>query len=165
MAGEILKVQIQKIHIAKQQLKLSDGEYRDILSNFKNAYGWNCKSSKELNQNQANVLLDIFKEKLGWREKKFGKALKYEEYNARDQKFASPPQMRKVEASWMNNINVKEKTDRAMNNFIYRILKVNHISFVLKKDVNRLLKAIESLSPAPKKEVIPLPGGDEGVGE
>jgi phage gp16-like protein len=146
MADEILKVQIQKIHIAKQQLQLSDENYRDILSNFKNAYNWPCKSCKELNQNQANVVLDIFKKQLGWREKKFGKNLKYEEYNTRDQKFASPAQMRLIESTWMNNINVKEKTDRALNNFTYRILKVNHLSFVLKKDVNRLLKAIKSLS-------------------
>ena len=163
MADQILKIQIQKIHIAKTQLKLSDADYRDILSNFKNAYGWPCKSSKELNQHQADVLLnDIFKKKLGWQEKRFGKKLKYEEYNTRDQKFASPAQMRLIESTWMNNINVKEKTDRALNNFIYRILKVNHLSFVLKKDVNRLLKAITSLSK--KDAAIPSPEGNERGG-
>jgi len=162
---KILPVQIQKIHIAKKQLNLSDEDYRDILSNFKNAFGWPCKSSTELNEHQANVLInDIFKKKLGWREKKFGKPLKYEEYNTRDQKFASPAQMRLIESTWMHNINVKEKTDRALNNFIYRILKVNHISFVLKKDVNRLLKAIEKLSPLKTNEAIPSTEGNERGG-
>ena len=143
----ILPIQIQKIHIAINDLKLSDEDYRDMLSNFKNSYNWPCKSSKELNKHQADVLLDLFKKRLGWKEKKKGKILKYEEFNTRDAKYASPAQMRLIESTWMHNINVKEKTEQALNNFINKILKVNHITFVLKKDVNRLLKAIKSITP------------------
>lgn len=150
--GKILPIQIKKIHIAKSQLNFNDDNYRDILSNFKNEYGWPCKSCKELNQHQADVVLDIFKNQLGWQEQKHGKKLKYEEYNTRDQKFASPSQMRLIESKWMNNINVKEKNIRSLNNFIYRILKINHISFILKKDVPRLLKSIESISPLINKK-------------
>ena len=159
----ILPVQVKKIHIAKTELKLSDENYRDILSNFKNSYGWPCKSSKELNRHQADVVLDIFKKQLGWKEKKNKKVLKYEEFNTRDPKFASPAQMRLIEATWMNNINVKEKTEAALNHYISRILKVDHITFVLKKDVNRLLKAIKSITQ--KQRSNPPQAGDEVVGQ
>lgn len=141
----ILPVQIQKIHIAKQQLKLTDDEYRETLSAFNNAFGHPCKSSKQLTEDQANALLNIFRDKLGWKEKRNYKNGKYQNYAGRDKKYPSVGQLEKIDATWYNNPAVKSKTDEALNNFIFRILKVNHISFVLKRDVNRLLKAIESI--------------------
>ncbi len=138
----ILPVQIKKIHIALSQLSLPDENYRDILSNFINAKGEKCRSCKELNENQANILLGILK-KLGWTEKKKGKQLKYEEFNNREAKYATPAQMRKIEALWMRRS--REKTEKSLNNFINRIAEVNHITFLLRKDVQKVIKAIESL--------------------
>lgn len=141
---DIKPVQITKIHIAKQQLNLTDENYRDILSNFINAKGEKCSSSKELNENQANILLnDIFKKKLGWKEQQKGKVLKYEEFNGRDAKFASAKQMRLIEGLWMQYS--REKTENSLNNFIKRIADVDHFSFLLKKDVQKIIKAIKQL--------------------
>ena len=145
--NKILPIQIKKIHIAIKELNIKDKDYRDILSGFNNAAGKPCTSCKELTKRQANILLDLFSKKLGWQEKKHGKKLKYEEFAGRDPKFASPAQMRKIEAEWMQHS--REKTEVSMNNFIYRILKVSMITSVLKKDVNKLLKAIESLKELP----------------
>jgi hypothetical protein len=139
--------QIQRIHIAKQHCKLSDEDYRGILSNFNNADGIPCRSSKELTETQANALLDVFKIKLGWKEKRKDKDGKYEKYGSRDSKFATAGQLELIDSKWYNNPNVILKTDEALNHFISRILKVDHISFVLKKDVNRLIKAIQSITP------------------
>ncbi len=139
---------LAKIHIAKKELKLSDENYRQILSGFINNKGEPCTSSKELNDKQSEVLLDSFK-KLGWIAKKSGKQLKYEEFNNRDKKFASPAQMRKIESLWMQHS--REKTEQSMNHFIKRIANADHITFLLKKDVQRILKAIESLKPAEGK--------------
>lgn len=143
----IHSVQVQKIHIAKQQLKLNQDEYRAILSSFINKEGNPCTSSTELNRQQADSLLALFRDKFGWKEKRSYKNGKYSGYAGRDNKFASVAQLEKIDYTWYSNANVKTKTDQALNNFIFRILKINHISFVLKKDVNRLLKAIESISP------------------
>lgn len=139
--------QIQRIHIAKQQLKLSEETYREILSNFLNADGIPCRSSKELNENQANALLSIFRDKLGWKEKRVYKDGKYGQYAGRDSKFALVWQLENIDKAWYYNPNVKQKNDEAMNHFIKRILHVDHISFVLKRDVNKLLKAIQSITP------------------
>lgn len=147
MINSITRTQITKIHIAKHDLNIEDRNYRDILSGFNNASGNPCSSCKELTERQANVLLELFRTKLGWQSKKKNVILKFEEFAGRDPKFASPAQLRKVDAVWMNHS--REKTEASLNKFIFRILKVNLISFVLKKDVNRLLKAIESLKNSP----------------
>jgi len=161
MENPIQKIQIVKIHIAIKDLNIIDKEYRDILSGFNNSDGNPCTTCKELTEKQANILLDLFKKKLGWQEKKKGKKLKYEEYGSRDSKFASPAQMRKIEAVWMNYS--REKTVTSMNNFIFRILKVSLITSVHKKDVNKLLKAIQSLKPDEAKEDRPVRRSPEDV--
>ena len=159
MNNPITKVQIQKIHIAKSNLNINDVDYRAMLSGFKNDKGEPCTSSKEFTEKQANVFLHLLKTKLGWQEKKKNKILKYEELNKRDPKFASPAQLRKIEALWQ--IHSREKTEAALNHFLSRILKVDLITSVLKKDVNRLLKAIESLKQEPlANNIIPAQEGD-----
>ncbi len=147
-SNDITPLQVKKIHIAKSQLSLSEQQYRDTLSGFKNAAGEPSSSCKELNYDQAEVLLNTFK-KLGWQEKHSGKPLKYERYAGRDAKFATPKQMRSIDALWFTSINVREKTEEAMNNFIHRIAGVSHISFLLASDVHKMRKAIQKLSPSP----------------
>ncbi|MCZ7608869.1 MAG: regulatory protein GemA [Ignavibacterium sp.] len=151
MNNPISKIQIQKIHIAKNQLNISDADYRAMLSGFKNVKGEPCTSSIEFTESQANVFLSLLKTKLGWQEKKRNKVLKYEELNKRDSKFASPAQLRKIEALWQ--VHSREKTVSSLNHFLSRILKVDLITAVLKKDVNKLLKAIESLKQEPSNNI------------
>lgn len=141
--SEISRTQITKIHIAKQQLKLTDQQYRDTLSGFINAFGQPCSSCKELNSDQADVLLNIFI-KMGWKQKQNGKVKKYEEFAGRSGKFASPAQMRKIEALWMSN--AREKTIEAMNHFIKRITGKDHISFLTQFDAHKVIKAVEQLN-------------------
>lgn len=147
-SNNISPLQIKKIHIAKSQLCLSEQQYRDTLSGFKNNNGESCSTCKELTYDQAEVLLNTFK-KLGWKEKHGGRQLKYEEFSGRDAKFATPKQMRSIDALWHTSISVREKTDEAMNNFIHRIAGVSHISFLLASDVHKVRKAIQKLSPSP----------------
>jgi hypothetical protein len=140
---EISRAQIIKIHIAKKELRISDLNHKEALSGFINSKGEPCSSSKELNFEQAEILLNAYK-KLGWVEKRKVKRLKYEEYNNRSGKFASPKQMRMIEAMWMQHS--REKTEASMNRFIKRITGVDHISFLLRADVSKTIKAIESLN-------------------
>ena len=153
---KISQAQITKIHVAANQLGLiwaddklvKEGKardpYREVLSGFKNEKGEPCSSSKELNYTQANLLLDLFR-KAGWKETRRYKDGKYAQYAGRDAKFASVGQLELIDRAWYNSRNVKEKNDDAMNRYIKRIVGVDHISFVLKKDVQKIKKAIESI--------------------
>lgn len=147
MSNDITPVQIKKIHIAKKDLNISEVDYRAMLSGFKNKDGEPCESSKDFTEQQANVFIHLLKTKLGWKEKKRNKILKYEELGTRDPEFASPGQLRKIDAYW--NIYSEDKTEPSRDKFIFRILKVSTNTMVLKKDVNRLLKAIQSLKKTP----------------
>lgn len=134
--------QIIKIHIAKQQLGLTDDEYRDILSAFVTYKGSAAQSCKDLSEAQAEVLLNRFKS-LGWQEKRKNKVLEYEELWKRDPKFANPKQLRMIKGLWKSKS--REKTDRALNSFIYRIAERSDITMILKTDVQKIVKAIRSL--------------------
>ncbi len=142
-----------KIHIAKSAAGLSDGDYRAILSGFNNKDGVPCSSCSEFTSKQADALLDIFKNKFGFKEKRKYKDSKYAQYAGRDSKFASVAQMELIDYKWYSNPNVKGKTDEAMNHFIKRIAGIDHISFLLKKDVSKIIRAITSLKPGAKNEV------------
>ncbi|MGK9477886.1 regulatory protein GemA [Melioribacter sp. OK-6-Me] len=140
----VTRTQIIKIHIAAKQLNLSRQQYEDILSGFIKPDGSPCTSSKDLDRNQAEYLLRIFR-KLGFKETKRGRVLKYEEYSRRDYRFAEPRQMRLIDALWHTSPKVRNKTDAALNHFIKRIAGVDHIGFLLKKDVQKVIKAIREL--------------------
>lgn len=134
--------QIIKIHIAKQQIGLTDDEYRDILSGFVTDKGKAAASSKDLSEAQANVLLNRLKS-LGWKEKRKNKVLEFEDLWSRDPKFANPKQLRMIKGLWKSNS--REKTDKALNNFIFRIAERSDITMILKSDVHKIVKAIRSL--------------------
>jgi hypothetical protein len=140
----VSNAQKAKIHIAIQQLNISDQQYRDILSGFNNQDGKPCNSCTELNYDQAEALLRLF-EKIGWKKQRKGQFLKYEIFANRDSKFATPKQMRGIDALWNTSPNVREKTDEAMNKFIKRITGVDHISFLLAADVHKIIRAIKQL--------------------
>ena len=142
--------QKSKIHIAKAQLKLDRQKYEDILSGFIDANGQPCSSCLQLNFEQAETLLHLFT-KLGWQEKRKNVVLKYQEYANRDYKFAEPKHMRKIDALWHTSPSVREKTDKAMNNFIRSRHFANHISFLLRKDVHKVIFAIQNLTPSPSQ--------------
>ncbi len=141
---EISKSQITKIHIAKSELGLTDQQYRDALSGFVNPNGEPCSSCKEFNFYQAESLLNIFKQ-IGFKEKRKYKESKYSQYAGRDSRFASVAQLELIDHRWYSSPRVREKTDSAMFNFIRSIAKVSHISFLLKTDVKKVIKAIEVL--------------------
>jgi hypothetical protein len=141
-SNNISPLQVKKIHIAKSQLTLSDQQYRDILSGFNNNQQAPCKTCKELNYDQAEALLNIFV-KLGWKQTQNGKIKKYEEFAGRSGKFASPAQMRKIEALWMSRS--REKTEESMNHFIKHVTGKDKIEFTTGADAHKIIKAIETL--------------------
>lgn len=143
--------QIKLIHVAANELGLIDkdaharGEedpYRQILSGFKTAAGDKAGSCKDLNYEQADILLGTFK-RLGFKIKRKGKTLKYEEFANREYKYASPKMMRKIDALW--HTKSREKTDESMNKFILRLTGKNHITFLTRADASKVINAINNL--------------------
>jgi len=123
------KSYITRIHIAKSKLKLDDDAYYAMLS----IYG--VESSKELTEAQADHLLETFK-KMGWEPGK-----KHNSLGARPANFATPRQLRYIEALWNGFAN--EKTDEALRKFTKRITGKDQLTFITKYDAHCLIKSIE----------------------
>lgn len=136
--------QIKKIHTLKGALGLDDGTYRDMLAD---KYG--ASSSKGLNVLQAADLIDDLTEKAVsagvWTVRR-GRA-KYDDLKGRDKLAATPAQLRMIEAMWrdVSRMTTDEDRAKALRSFVHRIVGVNDLRFLLKADVQRLVKSLENM--------------------
>ncbi len=129
------KTQLAKIHIAKKQLKLTDEEYRAILS------AYNVTSSKYLSFSDAESLINKFIE-LGFKPRppKTTQKNKYEELRDRAKNYATPGQLRMIEGLWQEVS--RSKNAASLNKFIKRITGKSHITFMEKTDVSKVKLAL-----------------------
>lgn len=141
--------QISIIHTLTHKLAMDDAAYRQMLNdNFR------VNSSKLLTFAQAKILIAKLKntvspsssERVQERIEDCKTKKKYDDLANRPGYMASPRQLRLIEALWMTNPAVKEKTELAMNHFIGRIAGVSHIRFVEKRQVNKIINAINHLT-------------------
>lgn len=143
----IIKTQIQKIHIAKTELKMSEDEYRSVLSSF------GVETSKDLSYQDADKLLEKFQQ-LGWKPKPknpvkgkdkstWGKN-NFSNLSKRPGKFATPEQLRMIEAYW------KEVTGndsrKSLNKFLKRITGIDNIEWLTRDKIRKIKKALEVIN-------------------
>lgn len=146
---EINKSQIAKIHTLKNQLRLSEEEYGAALE------GYGVATSKDLSYEQA---ADLIKRMIKLLPKsltpnpspKERGLLKYDELGIRwneklREYYATPKQLRMLEAMWMTSPRVEHKTEEAFLRFVKRISGKDKLEWVMMSDVRRIKKAIESL--------------------
>ena len=140
------KNQIKMIHYLAIKLSLKDYEYRAMLKEY------GVETSKELEYENAKRLIRKMLELLPDKEKIYGgnNYKKYEDlgmrYNEKlKEHYATPKQLRMIEAMWMTSPHVKKKDEEALRKFVKRILGKDHITWILKSEVEKVVKAIESL--------------------
>ena len=156
-ATKATKEQIIKIHILKTQLALSDDEYYSALE----SYG--VSSSKELTKVQAKDLISKlqrladanvntpYPSERGERNS-IGQPLKYEELGirydeTRKEYYATPKQLRLIEALWRSHPNIIDRSDKAMIKYIKRITGVDKMEWLMMSDVKKIIKAINEIKP------------------
>lgn len=141
---DITKEQIKRIHTLKSRIALTDEEYGSALE----SYG--VSSSKELTFEQGKDLIGRF-EKLTPKEQKKPKvkSTKYNKLgirtNHKGEHYATPKQLRMIEAMWRDNANVRNKSQEALINFVNKITGKNALEWLLMDDVRKIVKAITSL--------------------
>ncbi len=130
---------LAKIHIAKKELNLSDTEYRQILYNC-----FGVDSSKYLTDQQADMLIAIFVD-MGWKPKKKQQKPQPKKYDQLgDRKgFATPAQLRKIEAMWKTVS--REKTKKSLDKFLFKKFKVMKLENLPFDKVPAVLKALENM--------------------
>jgi hypothetical protein len=147
---EINKAQIAKIHALKNQLRLSEEEYGAALE------GYGVTTSKDLSYEQA---ADLIKKMINLLPKELRENYplakangnrKYDELGIRwneklRQHYATPKQLRMLEAMWMTSQRVEHKTEEAFIKFVKRISGKERLEWVMMSDVRKIKKAIEAL--------------------
>lgn len=141
-----------KIHIAKQELNLTDVEYDGLLA------GYGVESSRDLSYSQAEELLAELK-KRGWtpkprkrkrksttpipqKDKGWGKN-KYEYLKPRPGYMAEPIQLRLVEVLW--RIVARNPSDQALAEFVLRQTKIRKLEWLRKTHVRAVLCALQDM--------------------
>ncbi len=131
-----LFVQIQKIHIAKNELGMSKDDYLQFLSN------WDVTTSKDLTVAEADEAL-IRLEEQGWVPKPAKKKSNYDQYTNRSSEFAAPSQLKLAEILW--KIVARNPSDQARDKFIFRQTKIRKLEWLKKPHIEAVLCALEDM--------------------
>lgn len=144
--------QIKKIKTLQGKLGLGDEGYKLLLSNY-----W-VKSCTELTDKEAGDLIDKLEamavEQGVWTPKPRTDK-KYDNLAKRDG-FATPKQCRMIEAMFREVSWYKDKPkafDHAFRNFLHRIAHVDDVTFVVKEDVSKVIKALERMQDQRRNDV------------
>lgn len=126
--------QLARVHIAKRDLKLSDSMYRDFLN-----LCFGKRSAKDLSLLEVEALLAHFKG-LGWGQGDARPLL------------ASPAQVSKIEAMWMQGSGVRSKTLQALKHFLEHHFHISSIKEIKASQVAPILGAIRKIAESPPHE-------------
>ena len=136
MGRQIEKWQIQRVHVLKNNAGLSDEEYRGLLS------GYGAGSCKELSYAEANELIRVLVKMAP--AKRFD--LKYDDVGFR-QGFATPKQLRMLEALWAEVSVFKEPKRRDEAYLVFLRNRFNRISplHIEEQMVQRIKRCLEAM--------------------
>ncbi|PIQ97453.1 MAG: hypothetical protein COV67_04210 [Nitrospinae bacterium CG11_big_fil_rev_8_21_14_0_20_56_8] len=151
---------LAKIHIAKKELDLGDGLYREFLRVM-----FRKSSARDLSPQEVEELLEHFRT-LGWkprpasprsvpsRRKTAGPPTapfekKYDDLGIR-RGMATPAQLRKIEATWMTGPGIRIKTLHALRHFLMHFFHVADLRYVKAYQVTPILAAIGHVAHAPE---------------
>ena len=138
---KITNAQIKKIHALKNVLNIDDELYREMLQQF------NAGSSKDLNSRTAEIFISSLEVKavqLGvWK----NPSLKFEDLRGREEKIASPAQLRMIYAMWkeISYYDTDEFITKSLRTFVRGRFKIDDIKFLTKKKAVKVIYAIKSL--------------------
>jgi len=137
--------QIRIIHVLKNRLGLDDELYRDMLEGL-----YEVRSSKDLTPVQAADFIHQLRRCLG---QDVGRN-KYEHLRGRPARFATPKQLRLIEALWdkVSYLGNPRLRRRALDRFVYRIVGEKQLTDVLKSQVPKLVQALKAMERQPRRE-------------
>lgn len=140
------QLQIRRIHTLKTFLCMSDEVYRKMLQSFQ------VCSSKNLTEAEANILISTLQERA---DKLKYKLKKYDELKDRDEKMATPLQLRKLEATW-NEIQRLKTNGRktSLKSYLKNHFKVDNLKFLSKTRAGKIISVLERILAKKLEEYI-----------
>lgn len=138
---KITNAQIKKIHALKNALKLENDLYREMLLPF------NAQSSKDLTDYLAEIFiyqLESMSVKMGvWQ----NPSLKYEDLRYREEKMATPQQLRMIEAMWRDvcYFDNDDFAKKSLRKFLRNKFKVDDLMFLTKAKAAKVIQGIKGI--------------------
>ena len=132
--------QIVIIHTLKSAIGINDDQYREMLS------GFGVQSSKFLADAQAKKLIGILQSMKSGKNTAGYQSQRYEHLANREGAYATPKQLRMIEAMWRTTPAVRDNSIAALNNFIFRIVGISNIEWIWREDVTKIVRAIKAIS-------------------
>ena len=125
---------------------MSDEVYRKMLQSFQ------VCSSKNLTEAEANILISTLQERA---DKLKYKLKKYDELKDRDEKMATPLQLRKLEATW-NEIQRLKTNGRktSLKSYLKNHFKVDNLKFLSKTRAGKIISVLERILAKKLEEYI-----------
>ncbi|MBI4389093.1 MAG: regulatory protein GemA [Nitrospinae bacterium] len=138
------------VHIAKQELDLPDGIYRDILF-----VQFGKESARDLSADEIFALLDHFRS-LGWKSNR-GQSAAGPNAASRLRgggnrapaimpERATPAQRRKIETLWMHGEGVRVKSREALRHFLNNRFHIASLGSIKPRQVTSILSAIRRMA-------------------
>ena len=133
---------VRTLHYLAHRHGMTDEQYRDML---KDRYG--VASSLQLNQLQARSLCSDLSKTLPRTEPKRKKAGRFDELAGRDSNYATPKQLRMLEAAFVQRsfMETLEQKQAAFAVFVKNHFGIAGVAWIEQHDVGKILKAIVSL--------------------
>lgn len=136
--------QIKQIHTIVTALGMADDEYRTLLLGM-----FGAGSCKELSWAEAEDLVSELNGKAGNASPPKGGSARRQPYAELDGRpgMATGAQCRMIAAMWadVSRMESAEARDKALRQFLYRIVAVDHFRFLTRGHVERVVKALESM--------------------
>lgn len=139
LASNSQKTQIKTL---QKKIAMEDSIYKHLLDTW---YG--VESCKNLTEVQAKDFILYLRSKAieaGVMKPKSFVKHKYSNLGIRDG-YATPKQLRMLNAMWNTHEKVREKTDSAFESFLKNLFGIENLSWMVRKDVGKAKKAIENI--------------------
>ena len=117
------------------------------------ASSYKVESCTKLNEQQLKQFLKILRDKskeagVFQPKKQYAfQKYKYNNLKGRDKEMAEPSQLRMIEAMWfeISNQTTDETRSQALRKFLKRIVKVDDMAFLEKRDVEKIVRALKQM--------------------
>lgn len=131
--------QIKQIHILKNLIGIDEELYRDMLASF------DVCSSKKLTKTEAQIFIEILEDKL--KTMKITYHRKYDNLYSRDNRMATPLQLRKIEAVWKDIVAVNNIEDekKSLRHFLNKHFHIDDIRFIQKARASKIIAVLEKI--------------------
>jgi hypothetical protein len=143
----VTTLQIRQIHTLKSRLGLENDLYSDML------YSFGVCTSKDLTNCEAGVLIDILVHKAVLKGVWERKTKKYDDFDYRDDDYASSSQLRMIEGLWAKTC-YAENEKHSLRKFLQNKFKVSDVRFLTKTKACKVIQALQIIKDKKQRESV-----------